>query len=278
MDFDRIQRGTPGTVSQQWYEDGVAVDPGVVTVGITSGDGTVVVAPGTATTGTASASRSFSITTLHSAALDWLELTWTSASKGTITNTLEVVGGFLFTIAEARALTALSNATTYPAAAIAAMRTRVEQSIEDSCGVAFVPRYMREQINATPGRALIVSQPRVTAVRAVARGGVALAVGELATIVPNEAGILDYPARWAWDIYDVAYEHGYARPPSRVSQAALTLARSWLVDGPLDDRTTSFTTPDGTFALSTPGMRGSVFGIPEVDATVARYDERAMVA
>lgn len=279
MDFERIQRRTPGTVSQQWYEDGIAVDPGVVTVGITTGDGTALVAPGTATTGTAAGPRSFSITTLHSAQLDWLEITWTSATKGTITSTLEVVGGFLFTIAEARALTPLNNATAYTSAAIAAMRTRVEQSIEDSCGVAFVPRYMRERVDAVQGRALIVSQPRVTTVRSVLRDGVALTAGELATIVPNDAGILDYPSRWLWaNYYDVAYEHGYARPPARITQAALTLARSWLVDGPLDDRTTSFTTPDGTFALSTPGMRGSVFGIPEVDATIARYDERAMVA
>lgn len=280
MDLERIQRATPGTVSQQWYEDGVPADPGTVTIGITRDDGTVLVAPGTATTGATTAARSFSITTLHTAALDWLELTWTSSAKGTITSTLEVVGGFLFTIAEARALKPLNSVTAYSSAAIIAMRTRVEQAIEDACGVAFVPRYMRETVSGTANRSLVVSRPRVTAVRSVQRNGLALAAGELAAITLSDAGILHSTAGWALgqDNYVVAYEHGHRRPPARVGQAALTLARLWLVDGPLDQRTTAFTTADGTFTLSTPGMRGAVFGVPEVDATVNAYDERAMVA
>lgn len=280
MELERIQRNTPGTVSQQWYEDGLPVDPGTVTIGITRADGTVLVAPGTATTGTLTAARSFSITTTHSATLDWLELTWTSSAKGTITSTLEVVGGFLFTIAAARTLKPLDNATTYPVASIATMRTRVEQAIEDACGVAFVPRFMRETVSGAANRSLVVSQPRVSSVRSVQRDGVALAAGELAATTPSDAGILHNLSGWAWgqENYIVSYEHGYSRTPARVSQAALTLARLWLVDGPLDERTTAFTTADGTFTLSTPGMRGAVFGVPEVDATVNAYDERAMVA
>jgi hypothetical protein len=50
-DVERILQLTPGTLSQQWYEDGAAVDPGTVTVGITRADGTTLVAAGTGTTG-----------------------------------------------------------------------------------------------------------------------------------------------------------------------------------------------------------------------------------
>jgi 20S proteasome alpha/beta subunit len=56
-DLERIGQLTPGSLSQQWYEDGSAVDPGTVTVGITRADGTVLVAAGTATTGTGTAAR-----------------------------------------------------------------------------------------------------------------------------------------------------------------------------------------------------------------------------
>jgi hypothetical protein len=45
-DLERIQKLTPGTLSQQWTEDGAVVDPGTVTIGITKADGTVLVAAG----------------------------------------------------------------------------------------------------------------------------------------------------------------------------------------------------------------------------------------
>jgi hypothetical protein len=45
-EFERILQLTPGTLTQQWYEDGAAVDPGTVTVGITRADGTTLVAAG----------------------------------------------------------------------------------------------------------------------------------------------------------------------------------------------------------------------------------------
>jgi hypothetical protein len=51
----------------------------------------------------------------------------------------------------------------------------------------------------------------------------------------------------------------------------MLLTKVWLIKGPLDDRLTSLSTDDGTFTLLTPGVRGSVFGIPEVDATLAQY-------
>lgn len=282
--MQRIARGHSATLTHTFYVDGVATDPAPdsATVTITADDGTVLVAAQVATN-TGTGTVSYTLTPTHTALLDVLTVQWT-ATFGTqsqvFTDYVEIVGGFLFSIAEARALAPLNSTTSYPVARIIDVRTVAEQAIEDACGVAFVPRFARELLSGTQTRKLIVTQPRVRVLRFVRRDGVAFAVGELATVRADDAGILDHPGGWIWgaENYEVAYEHGYTYPPGRIKQAALTLARSWLVDGPMDERTTAFTTPDGTFTLSTPGLRGAVFGIPEVDAAINAYDERAMVA
>jgi hypothetical protein len=106
-DLERIGQLTPGTLSQQWYEDGAVVDPGSVTVGITRADGTVLVAAGAATTGSGTGARTYNLTTTHTALLDRLTVTWTSTLKGTLLSYVEVVGGFWFSLAELRAIRGL---------------------------------------------------------------------------------------------------------------------------------------------------------------------------
>jgi hypothetical protein len=271
-DLERILKSTPGTISQQWYEDGAAVDPGTVTLGITRADGTSLVAGGTATAGSGTAARTFNLTTTHTALLDRLTVTWTSSNKGTQVTYLEVVGGFLFSIADARALIPLNNATTYPTAKIVEMRTLVEQSLEDACGVAFVPRYAYETINGSGGTLLQPRWPKITAVRSVSFAGVALGVTPLATVAPS-GSLLYYPSTWTAGFSNVTigYEHGHQTPPERVRRAAIRLAKRWLVEGPVDDRATTFSNDDGTYSLVTPGRRGEIFDLPEVNAVVQQY-------
>jgi hypothetical protein len=101
--MERILQSAPFTASETFYEDGVIVDPGTVTVGVTRADGTVLIAAGTATAGSGAAARTYALTIANTALLDTLTVTWTSATKGVRTSTIEVVGGFLFTLSQARA-------------------------------------------------------------------------------------------------------------------------------------------------------------------------------
>jgi hypothetical protein len=105
-------------------------------------------------------------------------------------------------------------------------------------------------------------------------------VTELAAIVPSGPGVIYTANGWTrgFGNYSISYEHGYSEPPARIRQAALLWAKSVLVKGPIDDRTTSFSNDEGTFSLATPGMRGSWTGIPEVDATIQQYSLTAAVA
>ncbi len=273
---ERVLQSTPVAVSQGWYQDGVLTDPGVVTATVTRDDGTVLLT-NAATTGTGAAVRVLDLTIAQTALLDILTVTWTSATKGTLTSRVEIVGGFMFSIADARALKPLDSTTKYPAAAIAQARTLAEQALEKECNVAFVPTYARErQSGRTP---MVLNHLRVRTIRSVktTTGGVstALTSAELVNLAPHGSNILHNPLGWfsGYSNVEIIYEHGHDYPPARGSHAALVLAKSYLVDGPADERATSYTTTDGSYSLLLAGTRGSVFNLPEVEAFVQQYRE-----
>jgi hypothetical protein len=280
----RVVQGRSATIQHTFYDSGVPTDPSpdAATVTITRDDGTVLVAT-TAASEAGTGTVSYTLTPVETALLDRLTVTWTATFGGQPQNfvdIVEVAGDTLFTIAQARAIKPLDNATLYPTSAITETRTLVEQALEDACGVAFVPRYKRESFDGAGLSTLLAHQPYVRAIRAVVLDGAVVSAGTLATIKGNATGRLYFPDSWSagYGNYSIAYEHGYDRPPLRITQAALTLAKNWLVKGPIDDRTTAFSTEDGTYSLATPGMRGASFGIPEVDATVQEYSLRVPIA
>lgn len=268
--LERVLKATPATISNTWYEDGAAVDPGVVTIDITRADGTPLVNDGA--TGTSGNTRTYDLTAAsHTNQLDTLRIDWASPTKGTMTNYVEVVGGFLFSIADLDAK--LQTSGDYTVAKKTAARTVAETAIEDACGVAFVPRYRRETISGTGLTRHLVSRGPVRSVRTVSVDGTALTASQLADVEIYAGRALYYAAGFTYGTANVVigYEHGHDYAPPRVSQAAIILAKHYLVQGPIDERYTSVVTEDGTFTLSTPGIRGIRFGIPEVDAVVRQY-------
>jgi hypothetical protein len=275
-DLERILQLTPGSLSQRWYEDGAAVDPGTVTIGISRANGTVLVAGGTATTGSGSGVRTFNLTTTHTALLDVLTVTWTSTLKGTLISYLEVAGGFVFTLAELTAIKPVNK--TWTTAEMAEMRTTVEQAIEDEYGTALVPRYDRRTVSPD-GLGSITLQDPVRSVRAVTVSGTALTASQIALLTFDSG----YIAGYAWPyaaVVVVDYEYGLSSPPRRMKKDALLLARQWLVSGPIDDRALGAASPDGAFSfgLATPGRGGSIFGLPDLDAAIQASPYRVCVA
>ena len=267
----RILRGTPGTLFQTWYEDGAAIDPGAVTITITRADGTDLVTSAS-TSGTGAAGRTYNFTQAQTNQLDTLTVTWTSATKGTLTDTVEIVGGFLFTVAEAYAN---DIPTIHTAADIAAMRTTVEQEIEKACGCAFVPRYTRDTLDG-PGGPTLTLRPLVTNVRTVTANGTPFTAGDITALSYGSNGTVHSPRPWACGTSNivVGYEHGYQEPPHGIRRAALILTKSWLGGkrSPIDDRAITFNVAEGgTYSLAVPGRNGSHFGHPDVDSAIDRY-------
>lgn len=275
--MDRILKNTPGTISNQWYSADDAADPGTVTIGITRADGTVLVAPGTATSGSGNAPRTFALTTTHTATLDMLTATWSSSLLGATVTYVEVVGGFLFTLAQARTDSDLSNQTSPTDALLREKRTIAEVELEHALGVALVPRYARERLSGSGRQLLQTSWAMPRTIRAVTAAEQALSVAQ---VQPFRFGFRrdeGWPEGFSNIV--IGYEHGYDFPPGDVLRAALALTKRALSTPQSSSAGIVVRAEAGqsaiTYASPTAGGGSRrVFGILDVDDYVAAWDHR----
>lgn len=286
----RLLVAQPATLSVTY-----ASDPGAVTLTLTRADGTALVT-GAATSGTG-VTRTYALTAGQTADLDRLTAVWSSPTLGAVTQLVEVLGAWLFTVEQARAFDKkqLADATKFSDSAIVEARDRITDAFEQICGLAFVPRYRRvtldgptvghvylHALSTTPG-AILLPDLLVTRVRAVetrsATTWTAFTTEDLADVVIEPGGVLRRELRGGWPLgraaVRVAYEHGYAAPPLDVQRAALLLATNQLVPSNLPERALSQATEVGTFRLATAGYgRNNWFGIPSVDAVLEQHRRR----
>jgi hypothetical protein len=279
-------RGAPATLSFQYLDtEGEPADPGTVTVGVNRADGTVLVAAGAGTSGTGTAPRTFPLTAVQTATLDQLTATWVrTADNTTFTTVIEVVGGYYFDIAAARASDpALVDDVKYPNATILAERPEVEAEFERICQVAFVPRYRRQRLDGTGASWLLLPTPeprRVSAVSETDSAGTTTAwdASEVAAIRFGTTSKLTSPLRdFPCGVRNVtvAWEHGLDRPPAEVRAKAMVRLRYRCIEPftAIPDRATSFQVEGGSvYRLDTPGAART--GIPEIDAVLHRYSRR----
>jgi hypothetical protein len=268
--MERIVRGQAATLTYTFpTADGVPANPSpdAATVTITRADGTAVVTDALASDG-GTGIATYTLTPAQTALLDVLTVTWTATYGGqpqAYRTTVEVVGGVLFTIAELRAESAkLANTTDYLASKITQMRTTVEKALEKRLGFALVPRYSMESAQVNGG-SLSLRWPYVRAIRSVTTGGsTVLTSTDLAGLTFADGALRGY--RWpsGYAATYVGYEHGKGNDDPEARQAALTLAKMWLLSGPVDDRALGFANEGGSYALATPGRNGAMFA-PAID-------------
>lgn len=250
---------------------------GALTVGIVDSDGAVIQAPGGATTG-GSSPYSFASTAVMAAQLGVWTCTWTEAGTGaTHVTVVEVIGGFYFTVAEARAaIPDLADTTTYPTATIQQVRREVEEEFEQITKLSFVPRYVKDTFHvAQPGAWLWLHRQQPIAIRSVINYlGDAWTAGDIANVTLTPEGRMQ-ALRFFVPPVTVGFTHGLNRPPEAVKRAAMSRLRYHLNKGNsgIPDRATSFTVTDaGTYRLDTPDAFST--GMPDVDAVLGRYGRR----
>lgn len=132
--------------------------------------------------------------------------------------------------------------------------------LEDACGVAFVPQTRTEQVTGSNGFGL-TEMPRV--IEVVTVDGISDGSGPYPDgRIPLEEGT-----------HTVVYEHGWEVPPLPIKRAVLLLIRHYLTIDPtdFDERATSKTTEMAAWSLVTPGVRGAIFPIPEINQIVHDY-------
>lgn len=286
----RVLAGTPVTLSWQPLDsDGANVTlVGPVTIGITLGDGTAYIAPGT-TTVASGAMWTFQLAASQTTSLNVLTATWTDTATGsTATTTLEIVGGYYFTIGEARALPELPE-TTYANAQVIAARVSVEEDWERVTAMAFVPRYQRERLNGTGSSFLMLSKPFIRTVRSVQifrRDGTSTAFTptQLTAIRWDPDGGRElftsdgslFSAATGPENVVIEYEHGLDSLPAPLKIWALRHMRAKLqllgLTSGIPDRAERWSSNGDWMKLAMPALDRT--GIPELDAELARYSQR----
>lgn len=278
----RIIVGAPAVLEFQLIDaDGEPTSSGSApTIGITQADGTVVVAAGTATTSAGAGRHSYALPARTRPEL--LVVTWTTGGVGFV-DYVEVVGGVLWSVAEAQSRDRTFGQGTWTDEQIRQARRRAEDECYDLTGRRWVPHYTRATLPAqqrwTPDLLLPDDFARtVRDITEVASDGTTTAWtnSELAEVIVMADGILRRRDGAWWPRTPeliVGFEHGADRPPEAIIDATIRRARYWLArpSSGLLDRATTFSSDGagGTYRIIQPGA--DTTGDPEVDAIYKRH-------
>jgi hypothetical protein len=198
---------------------------------------------------------------------------WQAGATATDVDLFELVGGFLFTIPEARGSDVdLADTERFPTGSVKHYREVVEDEFERITGRSFVPRVARVEVEADDSPSLFLGYFDATTVKAI--DGPSGAV-DVAGWTVDRLGFLRSPYGLIdGDRYTVTFQYGFAQVPEDVKRAGLLRLRSLLTAerSGIPDRATAFVAHEGgNFTLATPGRAGYETGIPDVDATLKRY-------
>lgn len=245
MANQRILQGAAATLTFRNLDaDGSPVDAGgALTVGVIRADGTVLVAAGTATTHSVTPTNNgiytVALTGVQTATLDLLTATWTEAGVSAHTTLHEIVGGYVFTIAEVRAFESLGDETVYPTAKVIITRADVEDELERLREAAFVPRYARLTLDGTGEPEILTGRTFLRRLRTVkvlvgtgSSSSTSFTATQLASCVVTDDGRI---RRGDSDIFPygvgniiVEVEHGFTDWGADLKTAALTRLRERL--------------------------------------------------
>lgn len=277
----RILQNAPATITGTIADsDGEPIAPvGSVTVNITRADGTVI-ATGRSTTLVSTGIYTAALTATETASLDRLTFAWKDGSTVRTTSYVEIVGGYYFTVAEARnSDPTLDDKSRYPDSVIIAKRRDVEDEFERITGCAWVPRY--DEYTQDIGWQYGVNLPvmRLRTLRAVTSivGTVSTSL-DTSILITDPWGTVNHnitsPVPFPAGQLSIAYEHGADSPPSDLKRVALLRLRMMLNadKAGIPSNATSFIPAGGgaTLTLAQPGRAGYETGVPEIDAVLLR--------
>ncbi len=210
--------------------------------------------------------------------LGLLTIVWTGALAGqpwTVTDTLEVIDAWPFTLADMRAAnTDLADCDRRPAEVLAMARLVACARVEAITRVSWMTRRVTETVPAPAGLTLRLQHPEVQQLHALSVAGASVPPSEVD--VAAASGVLTRGGGWGSDTVTIDYSHGRTPPPelaAAIRDLAVFSAATWGARVP--ERATAVSTDVGMFRLSMPGRDGPT-GLPEIDAVLAPYTPPAV--
>lgn len=278
--------GKPCTARLAWADAELTAPAtgAVVTVTVTDITGHPVLTAATASHDTDGAT--VTIPTDGTTQPDILTCAWAIDGTGVAITTIDVCLHRLFSLAFAKRLKGLDVRSDSD---LERVRLEAEDELEEACGAAFTTRaavftFLRPPYDPTlPGhrRFGLIDLPDayVTRIRAVTVAGVPVTGDDFTALQIDAGGIVDITncapiqAAAPGAVVTICYEHG--NPNRAAARPCAILARHRLLKGPIDDRAISLPVEGGgSISLLTPGIKGIVFGLPEVDVFVQVNGER----
>jgi hypothetical protein len=280
----QILKGTSATISETFQVDGgtLDLDSGVPVVTITKPDGSAGPASGTVSHVGATNSGTYQFVLAAQAELTLLTVTWVGTIGGqqqTLISTVEVVGGFLFTVAQFRAVTVAGGqpftTAAFPNSVVLDRRAEVTDDFEQRCGWSFIPRFTRERHTGDLTSTLIVRRHKPGALLSVTVDGALqiLSGFDLADDGTLTWSLGSFPATRPNNVV-VEYVRGWDRPPAEVSSVGLARTAGLLQPSQFNGAVT-VTTPDGaSYNYSQAGQSFAgggrrYYGIPDIDAVLS---------
>lgn len=289
----RYLAGTLGALEITIYKDGTKTNPasaGTVTVkdalGVTLSSGAAIIVGGNGHN--ASGMLRYVPSAAAVADVNRLTVTWANVVLGTdpaitLTSRHEVVGDLLFTEAEARAYDggALADQNLYPDALIRTGHDLIADAFEAILGFGLGRRYYVETLSSDGGQLLRLVRPYVHSVRSIEERALGsrtyTAWSSIArdSVFVHSWGMLEREG----DVflpgvqrYRIGYEAG-KEIAGELRRAGLMVLRNQLVRSNIPSRALFQTTEQGQFRLAVAGDNQHWFGLPDVDAVLARHRE-----
>lgn len=274
----RILAGTRADITVRVLKDGVPTTPtGTLTYSVADATGAVVATgtPTTPSTGVLSLVLTAAQATVGTLTVTWGGLVFGSEPAVELETTVDVIGAWLFTLAEARESIPQNQ---FPDAKVIEGRDRVTERFEEVLGFALGRRYFRETLNGDGRGVLILRELKAKTLRAIeTRSGstwTALTSDELAYCQLEGNGLVTRESGyWPTGTQNirVGYEAGLDPIPLDIKRAGLDYLKFALMDNNTQQQATAVNNEKGTFTLSKPGDLAYFTGLPSVDTVLALY-------
>ena len=266
MAYQRILRGAPATITVTFADQhGEARSVSGVTVDVQRADGSLLLHEVNLQSNSETLEVPIELTSMQTADLDILYVIATVPADGSIaTSKVDIVGGVLFTLAEARAQE--PSLATKTDEQLRNIRSRVESEAERACNRAFAYRLCRYDVQR---RDLATYTRRIAGFklqRPVTVGGLTFANPEAIGPVLTVNG----PTLAVDTSIPIYVEAGMDHIPEFFVAAAIARMKDIVAGGSAsyDPRATSQSTDVGTFTLVTAGVRGARTSSPEWNAAL----------
>jgi hypothetical protein len=211
--------------------------------------------------------------------LDQYDVAWSWPNGQSRTTGFELVGGFIFTVADLRDYYApFADTTNYPTAVLKEIRDAVEDVFEgdEVTHRAFRPKGKRQTLPGSGTAVLWSGTHDLHELVSVAVPSGATAPDVADVVLGTDTTLRLVIGSWSFATVTILTEYGLRQTPAKIKREAMKYAKSLLLEGPLDEgRATAIFSDIGGYRLTIAGRDGPT-GIPSVDAALAQFSRRGV--